>query len=41
MVTLNELKTIYTYDDVLLMWDIICVNNYNQKVIEKNNEVTK
>lgn len=38
MVTLHELRTVYTYQDVLLMYDILCVDNYNQNVIRDNQE---
>lgn len=38
LATLHEIKTVYTYDDILLMYDIICVDNYNQNVINQNQE---
>lgn len=38
LATLHEIRTVYTYDDILLMYDIICVDNYNQNVINQNQE---
>lgn len=38
MVTLHELRTVYTYHDVLDMYDIICTDNYNQQIVQLNQE---
>ena len=38
MVTLHELRTMYTYHDVLDMYDIICTDNYNQQIVQLNQE---
>lgn len=34
--TLNEAKTVYTYDDCLDLLDICLTDNYNNKIIHKN-----
>jgi hypothetical protein len=33
MATLYELQTIYSYDDLLDMVEVIAVNNYNQSLM--------
>ena len=38
MATLHELRTVYTYHDVLDMYDIICTDNYNQQIVQLNQE---
>ena len=38
MVTWRELDEVYTYDDVLLMYDVILTDNYNQRIIQKREE---
>lgn len=35
LATLHELQTIYSYDDALDMYEVICVNNYNERQILK------
>lgn len=35
LATLHELQTIYSYDDALDMYEMIVVNNYNERQILK------
>lgn len=36
MATLSELQTIYSMDDVYTLYDIVCTDNYNSFIINKN-----
>ena len=36
MATLHELETVYSYDDMLDMVEVIAVNNYNQSLMLDN-----
>jgi hypothetical protein len=38
MATLNELNTVYTLDDVYIMYDILQTDNYNNRMIQHNQE---
>lgn len=40
MATLHELNTVYSLDDVYVMYDIIAVDNYNSCIIN-NNQIKK
>ena len=33
LATLHELQTVYSYGDALDMYEIICVSNYNERVM--------
>lgn len=35
LATLYELQTIYSYEDALDMYEVICVNNYNERELMK------
>ena len=38
LATLYELQTIYSYEDALDMYEVICVNNYNERQILKHQQ---
>lgn len=38
LATLYELQTIYSYEDALDMYEVICVNNYNERQIIKHQQ---
>lgn len=37
MCTLKELQEHYTYDDAVMMLDIVMTDNYNMRIIQENN----
>lgn len=36
--TLNELQTVYSYEDALNLWEVVSVNAYNDYLARKRNE---
>lgn len=36
MVTLHELRSIYSLDDVYIMYDILMTDNCNQSIVNEN-----
>ena len=38
MCTLHELQTVYSYEDALNLWDVVCISSFNEYLLNKHYE---